>query len=111
MLTDAASEDTGCLYPTDEPTVGDSSVSIPVNREGLSEAWPIPVRISLRGTSTGRPGDLWSGTLDLPSGTLLVSDQSMSPMGHLDVMPGRYRVDVDRPTTPERTFEVYIAQA
>jgi hypothetical protein len=108
VLTDEASEDTGALYATEQPSVGDSSVSIPIDLQGFAGAWPIPVRMSVRDPGAGRPGDLWSGTLSLPSGTLLASDQSMSPMGRLDLFPGRYHVDVDRPTTPDGAFEVRV---
>ena len=108
VLTDATSEDTGSLYSTDQPTVGDSSVSIPIDLQGFARPWPVPVHLSVRDQGTGRPGDLWSGTLSVPSGTLLASDQSMSPTGRLDLFPGRYQVDVDRPTTPDGAFEVYV---
>ncbi len=35
----------------------------------------------------------------------------MSPLGRLDLLPGRYRVDVDLPTNHGGAFEVYVEQA
>ena len=108
VLTDAPFDDTGDLYPTASPTVGRRSVSIPVDLGNLVLAWPTPVHISLRGEAERESGDLWSGTLDLPSGTLLVSDQSMALLGRFDLPPGRYLLDVDRPTTDDGAFEVHL---
>lgn len=95
VLSDAASADTGPLYDA-EPSVGATSLALPVaaTPRAIDGTWQ--VRVTQREAPTTE-GDLWSGTLDFPSGHLVISDRSMAPTARVEVPPGRYRVDVYSP--------------
>jgi hypothetical protein len=91
VLTDSLSEDVQELYPVEGAAASATSVSVPF--KPVDEFRPkVAVRVA---SDPGPVGAVWSGRLDLPSGVLVVSDWSMSPLARHSVEAGLYQVDVD----------------
>ena len=89
VLTDSESSDVSALYPVEEAVAGSDTVSV-----------PLPFSTGDMGTlqfSTDAviDGDvLWAGSLSFPSGTVLVTNQSMRRLRQHQLAPGTYDVVV-----------------
>jgi hypothetical protein len=93
VLTDSESLDEQQLYPATSPSLGATSVSLPLSSD-LYMSGDLTVRLGARARdSAARP--LWSGQLALPSGVLLASDWSMRPLVRHEVPAGDYQVTVE----------------
>lgn len=89
VLTDAESSDVSVLYPPVVAVAGADNVSVPLDFE-IEDLENVDFRTD--DTDVGEV--LWSGVLSLPSGRLLVSNQSMRPLRSHRLTPGNYEVSV-----------------
>jgi hypothetical protein len=87
VLTDSASSDVSALYPVDEAVAGLDCLSVPL----MSSPGDLAA-LQFR-TDAVVDGDvLWAGSLSFPSGTVLVTNQSMRPLRRRRLAPGMYDV-------------------
>ena len=104
VLTDRDSADTAPLYEGRRGVeAGESSLVFrQADADALMEADDpenvvhgirVMVRL-LADDSPTRFGNVWSGTLSLPSGTLIFASWVMQPIATLDIAAGNYRIDI-----------------
>lgn len=87
VVTDSDSSDVSALYPTDGAVAGFDCVSVPL---GFSPGDLETVHFSADAVIDGEV--LWAGSLSFPSGTVLVTNQSMRPLHQHQLEPGTYDV-------------------
>ena len=94
VLTDSDSSDARDLYSLDEPVAGFDCVSVPLAYGTIGELEGLQFS-----TDAVIGGDvLWAGPLSFPSGTVLVTNQSMRPLYRHQLVPGTYHVAVVAPS-------------
>jgi hypothetical protein len=112
VLTDRDSADTTPLYEGRRGVeAGQSSIVFrQVDLDTLVDAGDPEepshgIRVMVRVLANGSPpraGNVWSGTLSLPSGTLIFASWGMQQIATLDIAPGNYQIDIqaDHPDDP-----------
>ncbi|WP_193614934.1 hypothetical protein [Nocardioides lijunqiniae] len=98
LVTDSASSDDEALYDVGDPTVGASSVVLPVEFALRATEGEWRVQFSETNVQDDVANEVWSGVLEFPSGRVMAADWSMEAGPTHDVGPGRYQVAVASPT-------------